>query len=142
MDLCNFQVICGSMVGENCWSSVLTETPTFTLTSSLQLSCSWWRHCFTSSITVLILFFFMLYFLSIQVPHIFLSSLSLLYDEVEDVYVFPNFIYQFFHPSIPPGFQFLILISTSFKANHFSYINYNCFYQDICISNIFSSIML
>ena len=29
----NFQVICGSMVGENCWLPASTETPAFLGTS-------------------------------------------------------------------------------------------------------------
>ena len=77
-----------------------------------------WSHCFSSSITVLIPFF--LCYTSFQVPHSFLSSLSLLSGDVLRCLSFLTSFIAFLNPSFPPGLQFLfIFTSLIFKANRF-----------------------
>ena len=83
--------------------------------------------CFSSSIIVLILSFFMLYFLSNSSCFYFILKRSKMFIRLLTLFI--NFLLLIF---------LFTVTSTSLKANHFSYINCNCFYQDICISNIFS----
>ena len=108
---------------------------------SLQLCCfcmellfQLFYHCSYSFFLYVILPFKLLFFFSFLISPLWWCSKMFMY--------FVTF-YRFFNPFFPPGFWFIfIFTSRSFKANLFSYIDYNCVYQDICISNIFSSDML
>ena len=90
-----------------------------------------WSLCFTSSTS----FSYMVYFLSSS-WYFFLISPVWWYSKMFMCFLtsFVIFLILLFHQGSDSFFYF---VSTSFKTNLFSYIDYNCFYQDICLCKYF-----
>ena len=88
------------------WANILLILYWVTFSSYLvSFTVFAWSRSYSSSVTVLIPFFFMLYFLIFFVPP-YVSSLM----TFSGVYVFSDFIYRFFNPSFPTGFLLLLFL--------------------------------